>query len=118
MAVDMAKANADAAESASPLDKLAAQQAQSDLNNTMLKSPVKGVVIDRTANIGETVGPSTNEANRGRRLFLIAGDLAKMQVWMSVDEYDVARIRKIKLSHSARMPCQEKLSLGRSSKSA
>lgn len=94
MAVDMAKANADAAEAQVQLDRLALKQAQADLDNTVLRSPVKGVVIDRRANIGESVGPSTNETGRSSRLFLIAGDLAKMQVWMSVDEYDVARVKK------------------------
>jgi HlyD family secretion protein len=52
-------------------------------------SPVKGVVIDRRVNIGQTVVSSLNAPS----LFLIAADLKEMQVWASVNEADVGRIR-------------------------
>jgi len=51
-------------------------------------SPVRGVVIDRRVNIGQTVVSSLNAPS----LFLIATDLKEMQVWASVNEADVGKI--------------------------
>jgi HlyD family secretion protein len=63
--------------------------AQRDLDFCTIKSPVKGVIIDRRVNIGETVVSSLNAPS----LFLIAEDLTKMQIWVSVNEADVGRIK-------------------------
>jgi HlyD family secretion protein len=51
-------------------------------------SPVKGVVIDRRVSVGETVASSLNAPS----LFLIAEDLTKMQLWISVNEADIGKI--------------------------
>jgi HlyD family secretion protein len=51
-------------------------------------SPVKGVIIDRRVNIGQTVVSSLSAPS----LFLIAKDLKRMQVWASVNEADVGSI--------------------------
>ncbi|MFA5866107.1 MAG: efflux RND transporter periplasmic adaptor subunit [Phycisphaerae bacterium] len=51
-------------------------------------SPVKGVIIDRRVNIGQTVVSSLNAPS----LFLIAADLKKMQVWTAVNEADIGSI--------------------------
>jgi HlyD family secretion protein len=69
-------------------------QAALDLNNTNLayctiKSPVRGVIVDRRVNIGQTVVSSLNTPS----LFLIAKDLRRLQVWASVNEADIGRIR-------------------------
>src|SRR5439155_9135451 len=59
-----------------------------NLDYTEIKSPVNGVIIDRRVNIGQTVVASLNAPS----LFLIAKDLKKMQVWVSVNEADIGQI--------------------------
>jgi HlyD family secretion protein len=65
------------------------RRAQRNLGYTTIKSPVKGVIIDRRVNIGQTVVASLNAPS----LFLIAKDLKRMQVWVAVNEADIGRIR-------------------------
>jgi HlyD family secretion protein len=64
------------------------EKAQRNLDFCIIRSPVKGVIIDRRVNIGQTVVSSLNAPS----LFLIAQDLTKMQIWVSVNEADVGRI--------------------------
>jgi HlyD family secretion protein len=63
-------------------------RARRNLNYCTIKSPVKGVIIDRRVNIGQTVVSSLNAPS----LFLIAKDLKRMQVWVSVNETDIGNI--------------------------
>ena len=92
---EIAKANVSAAEAAVAQAKAATVQArallekaQRNLDFCVIKSPVKGVIIDRRVNIGQTVVSSLNAPS----LFLIARDLTKMQIWVGVNEADVGRI--------------------------
>lgn len=64
------------------------KRAQRNLGYCTIKSPVKGVVIDRRVNIGQTVVASLNAPS----LFLIAKDLKRMQVWVAVNEADIGKI--------------------------
>ncbi len=64
-------------------------RAQRNLSYCTIKSPVKGVIIDRRVNIGQTVVASLNAPS----LFLIAKDLRRMQVWVAVNEADIGRIQ-------------------------
>jgi len=64
------------------------QKAQRSLDFCTIMSPVDGVIIDRRVNIGQTVVSSLNTPS----LFLIAKDLTRMQIWVSVNEADVGRI--------------------------
>jgi HlyD family secretion protein len=64
-------------------------RAERNLGYCTIKSPVRGVIIDRRVNIGQTVVASLSAPS----LFLIAKDLTKMQVWASVNEADVGKIR-------------------------
>jgi HlyD family secretion protein len=64
------------------------QRAQQNLDYCTIVSPVKGVIIDRRVNIGQTVVSSLNAPS----LFLIAKDLKKIQVWVSVNEADIGNI--------------------------
>jgi HlyD family secretion protein len=64
------------------------QRAQRNLSYCTIKSPVKGVIIDRRVNIGQTVVASLNAPS----LFLIAKDLKRMQVWVAVNEADIGKI--------------------------
>ena len=63
--------------------------AKTNLDYTVIKSPVEGVIIARRVNIGQTVVSSLNAPS----LFLLAKDLSKMQVWASVNEADIGRIK-------------------------
>jgi len=73
----------------------AVAQAQASLKRTQrnlgyctITSPVKGVIIDRRVNTGQTVVSSLNAPS----LFLIAKDLRRMQVWVAVNEADIGKI--------------------------
>ena len=79
----VAQAKADTVQAQAGLDK-----AQRNLDFCIIKSPVKGVIIDRRVNIGQTVVSSFNAPS----LFLIAKDLTRMQIWVAVNEADVGRI--------------------------
>ena len=65
------------------------RRAQRNLGYCTITSPVKGVIIDRRVNIGQTVVASLNAPS----LFLIAKDLRRMQVWVAVNEADIGKIR-------------------------
>jgi HlyD family secretion protein len=70
-------------------NKASVKTARTNLGYCTIKSPVRGTIIDRRVNIGQTVVASLNAPS----LFLIAKDLTKMQVWASVNEADIGRIR-------------------------
>ena len=80
--LDVAKANIKLAEA-----QLA--RAQADLNNSVIRAPIDGVVIKRTIDLGQTVAASFTTPN----LFQIARDLTKMQIDTSVSEADVGALR-------------------------
>lgn len=87
VAVDMAailQAQANLAQSGTELAR-----ARRNLGYCTIASPVKGVVIDRRVNIGQTVVSSMEAPS----LFLIAKDLTRMQIWVAVNEADIGRIR-------------------------
>lgn len=92
---EVARANVSVAEAALAQSKAvivqaqaALEKAQRNLDFCVIKSPVKGVIIDRRVNIGQTVVASLNAPS----LFLIAKDLSKMQIWVAVNEADIGRI--------------------------
>jgi HlyD family secretion protein len=64
------------------------RRAQQNLDYCTIVSPVKGVIIDRRVNIGQTVVSSLSAPS----LFLIAKDLNRLQVWVSVNEADIGSI--------------------------
>jgi HlyD family secretion protein len=66
----------------------ALNQAEVDLENTFIRSPVDGVVIERAVDIGQTVAASF----QAPKLFVIAQDLRQMQVETDVDEADIGRV--------------------------
>lgn len=67
----------------------ALRRAQQNLSYCTIRSPVKGVIIDRRVNIGQTVVSSLSAPS----LFLIAKDLKRLQVWTAVNEADIGNIR-------------------------
>jgi len=95
-AYEVAKANLNVGQAALLQAKEAVQQAEANLRKamqnldyTIIRSPVKGVIIDRRVNIGQTVVASLNAPS----LFLIAKDLKRLQIWASVNEADIGNIR-------------------------
>src|SRR5262249_14632493 len=68
----------------------ALKEAKTNLGYTVIKSPVKGTIIARRVNVGQTVVASLSAPS----LFLIAKDLTRVQIWVSVNEADIARIKK------------------------
>jgi HlyD family secretion protein len=63
--------------------------AQTNLAYTKITAPVNGIVIDRRVNVGQTVVASLSAPS----LFLIAKDLSKTEVWATVNEVDVGKIK-------------------------
>jgi len=86
---EVAKANVSVAHSGIAQAKADLEKAQRNLDFCTINSPVHGVIIDRRVNIGQTVVASLNAPS----LFLIARDLARMQIWAAVNEADVGRIK-------------------------
>ncbi len=69
--------------------RAALEAAQVNLDYTDIVSPVKGTVVSRNVDVGQTVAASFQTPT----LFLIAQDLTKMQVDTNVSESDVGAAR-------------------------
>ncbi len=87
--LEIAKAELAVAQAGVPQAEAVLKEAELDLGRTTIRSPVKGLVIDRRVNIGQTVVASLNAPS----LFLIAKDLKRMEVWAAVDEADIGQVR-------------------------
>ena len=92
---DTSQANYDAAAAQYEVNKAQVNQAQAglnqskvDLDNTVIRSPVDGIVVSRNVDVGQTVAASL----QAPVLFLIANDLSKMQVDTNVSEGDVGNV--------------------------
>jgi HlyD family secretion protein len=86
---EIAKADLAVAQAAVGQTRAALHRAERNLGYCTITSPVKGVIIDRRVNIGQTVVASLNAPS----LFLIAKDLKRIQVWVSVNEADIGHIQ-------------------------
>jgi HlyD family secretion protein len=89
-AFEQAQAALLTAESAVEVAQANVLEAQVNLGYTTIRSPVRGVILDRRVNIGQTVVASLNAPS----LFLIAKDLRRMQIWASVNETDIGSIHQ------------------------
>ena len=87
--IGVSKANLAQAEAQLAAAEATLIKAKQNLGYCVISSPVNGVIIDRRVNIGQTVNSSMSAPS----LFLIAKDLKKMQVWVSVNEADVGEIK-------------------------
>ncbi len=92
---EVAKANMAASNAAVEQTKAALSQAKANLNTArinlgycVIRTPIRGVIVDRRVNVGQTVVSSLNTPS----LFLIAQDLKRIQVWAAVNEADVGSI--------------------------
>jgi HlyD family secretion protein len=86
---ETAKADLEAAKATVLQQKATLSLAETNLGYTTIFSPISGTIIDRRVNIGQTVVSSLNAPS----LFLLARDLRRMQVWASVNEADIAKIK-------------------------
>jgi HlyD family secretion protein len=84
-----AAAQVAAAEAAQAQRAAQLQQVEVDLTNATIRAPIDGVVISRNVDIGQTVAVSLQSPI----LFQIAANLEEMEVWATVDESDIGRIR-------------------------
>ena len=66
------------------------ERARVDLDRTVIKAPINGVVISRNIEVGQTVAASFSTPT----LFLIANDLAKLQIEAAVSEADVGGVEE------------------------
>jgi len=83
------EAQVDAALAAVKQREALLNQAQVDLEKTIIRAPVDGTVILRNVDAGQTVAASL----QAPVLFTIAQDLHDMQVEAAIDEADVGRLR-------------------------
>ena len=89
LALDQSKREMQVAQANLTLAQAQHDRARADLNNSVIRSPIDGVVIKRTIDLGQTVAASFNTPN----LFQIAQDLTKMQIDTSVSEADVGQLK-------------------------
>lgn len=85
---DQANANLHQAEANLKIKEGALAKARADLDHCTIKSPVDGVVISRSVDVGQTVAASL----QAPVIFTIANDLAKMQIDAAVAEADVGSV--------------------------
>jgi len=63
---------------------------ETDLSKSIIRSPVNGIVLNRSVEPGQTVAASMTTPV----LFTLAEDLAQMELQVDVDEADVGKIRE------------------------
>jgi HlyD family secretion protein len=96
MTVDNAKSLYDQAKAQIAVDNAAIRQieaavavAKANLDYTTIRSPVDGIVVARSVDVGQTVASSFQAPT----IFTIAQDPSRMQVHANTDESDVGRIK-------------------------
>jgi len=87
--LEVARAQVGSAQAVVRQRDAALAQARVDLERTEIRSPVDGVVIKRSVDVGQTVAASL----QAPELFIIARNLQDMQVEAAIDEADIARVR-------------------------
>ena len=84
-----AVANVTQAEAQVSQKEAAVAVAQTNLNYTVIRSPIDGTVVARNVDVGQTVAASLQAPT----IFTIAQDLTKMLVYAKTDESDVGNIK-------------------------
>jgi HlyD family secretion protein len=87
--VDAAEANITQADAQVSLKEAAVTVAQTNLDYTVIRSPIDGTVVARNVDVGQTVAASLQAPT----IFTIAQDLTKMWVYAKTDESDVDNIQ-------------------------
>lgn len=86
---DQARAQVNAAQAQVRQQGASTQSTRLNLQRTVIRSPVDGVVLTRSIEPGQTVAASFSAPE----LFKIAEDLGKMQILLAVDESDIGQVR-------------------------
>jgi HlyD family secretion protein len=68
--------------------EIALERARQNLSYATIYAPISGTVIERNVDVGQTVAASLSAP----QLFLIAADLSRMQILVSVDESDIGLV--------------------------
>ena len=71
-------------------DKAYLNSAETELRYTKIKSPVDGIVISKSVEVGQTVAASFSTPE----LFTVAEDLTQMEIDTSVVEADIAKVQE------------------------
>ena len=87
--VHIAEADLANAEAAVEQQQGVRDQARVDLERSVLRAPIDGVVIKRNVNPGQTVAV----ALEAKTLFTIADDLSRMEVHGTIDEADIGKLQ-------------------------
>ncbi len=88
-ALEQARAQVNAAQASIRQQTASTLTTQVNLDRTVIRSPVDGVVLTRSIEPGQTVAASL----QAPELFTIAEDLAKMKIELAVDEADIGQVR-------------------------
>lgn len=95
--LDSARFTYEAAQSSFEASKAKVEQAtfslktaNQNLDKAHVKSSIKGIVLNRAVEVGQTLAASMNAP----KLFTLAKDLTQMDLIVSIDESDVADIKK------------------------
>lgn len=89
LALDQSQRELAAAQAGVEVARAQVDAAQTDVNNSVIRSPVDGVVIKRNIEVGQTVAASYQTPD----LYQIAQDLRQMRIHTNVSEADVGLIR-------------------------
>jgi HlyD family secretion protein len=89
LALDQSQREVAAAQAGVEVARAQVDAAQTDVNNSVIRSPVDGVVIKRNIEVGQTVAASYQTPD----LYQIAQDLREMRIHTNVSEADVGLIR-------------------------
>ena len=87
--LEQAQAQVNSAQAQIRQQTASTQTTRVNLQRTVIRSPVDGVVLTRTIEPGQTVAASLSAPE----LFTIAEDLAKMKIELAVDESDIGQVR-------------------------
>ena len=88
--LEVAAAQIKSAESTVQQRQAGLDSARADLAKTVIRSPVDGIVIKRSIEVGQTVAASLSAPE----LFVIAKNLRDMQVETAIDESDIGKVRQ------------------------
>jgi HlyD family secretion protein len=88
IALSTANANVKLGESAVAQARAAVNQAAVNLDRTIIRSPIDGIVVSRAVDVGQTLVASLQSPV----LFSVATDLTHMQVDVEIDEADIAGV--------------------------
>lgn len=87
-ALEQARAQVNAARAQITQQQASTQTSRLNLQRSVIRSPVDGVVLTRTVEPGQTVAASL----QAPVLFQIAEDLSKMEIVLAIDEADIGQV--------------------------